>query len=170
MTLNNLFDGLFGKSGSLFGGFMGFKDGGLPKFANGTPSRPGPGLIRGAGTGRSDSILARVSNKEFITNARSTAKYRGLLEAINEDRLPAFATGTPSLRAPSMPILSAPQRPSAAQAAPQININVASASGDDYIRAVVSDGVSQGLRQYDKSGPMRFARDSKQASRRGLVR
>ncbi|PQZ50606.1 hypothetical protein CQ052_15320 [Ochrobactrum sp. MYb15] len=170
MTLNNLFDGLFGKSGSLFGGFMGFKDGGLPKFANGTPSRPGPGLIRGPGTGRSDSILARVSNKEFITNARSTAKYRGLLEAINQDRLPAFADGTPSLRAPSMPILSAPQRPSAAQVAPQININVASASGDDYIRAVVSDGVSQGLRQYDKSGPMRFARDSKQASRRGLVR
>ncbi|MCK4205253.1 tape measure protein [Brucella pituitosa] len=170
MTLNNLFDGLFGKSGSLFGGFMGFKDGGLPKFANGTPSCPGPGLIRGPGTGRSDSILARVSNKEFITNARSTAKYRGLLEAINEDRLPAFATGTPSLRAPTMPVLSAPQRPSAAQAAPQININVASASGDDYIRAVVSDGVSQGLRQYDKSGPMRFARDSKQASRRGLVR
>ncbi|MBO1040405.1 tape measure protein [Brucella pituitosa] len=170
MTLNNLFEGLFGKSGSLFGGFMGFKDGGLPKFANGTPSRPGPGLIRGPGTGRSDSILARVSNKEFITNARSTAKYRGLLEAINEDRIPAFATGTPSLRAPTMPILSAPQRPSAAQAAPQININVASASGDDYIRAVVSDGVSNGLRQYDKSGPMRFARDSKQASRRGLVR
>ncbi|PRA81626.1 phage tail tape measure protein [Ochrobactrum sp. MYb29] len=170
MTLNNLFDGLFGKSGSLFGGFLGFKDGGLPKFANGTPSRPGPGLIRGPGTSRSDSILARVSNKEFITNARSTAKYRGLLEAINQDRLPAFADGTPSLRAPSMPILSAPQRPSAAQAAPQININVASASGDDYIRAVVSDGVSQGLRQYDKSGPMRFARDSKQASRRGLVR
>ncbi|MBD7990746.1 tape measure protein [Ochrobactrum sp. Sa2BUA5] len=170
MTLNNLFDGLFGKSGSLFGGFMGFKDGGLPKFANGTPSRPGPGLIRGRGTGRSDSILARVSNKEFITNARSTAKYRGLLEAINQDSLPAFATGTPSLRAPSMPILSAPQRTSTAQPAPQININVASASGDDYIRAVVSDGVSQGLRQYDKSGPMRFARDSKQASRRGLVR
>ncbi|WP_435655029.1 tape measure protein [Brucella pituitosa] len=170
MTLNNLFDGLFGKSGSLFGGFMGFKDGGLPKFANGTPSRPGPGLIRGRGTGRSDSILARVSNREFITNARSTAKHRRLLEAINKDNLPAFATGTPSLHAPSMPILSAPQRPSAAQAAPQININVASASGDDYIRAVVSDGVSQGLRQYDKSGPMRFARDSKQASRRGLVR
>ena len=56
------------------------------------------------------------------------------------------------------------------QSAPQININIASASGDDYIRSVVSDGVSQGLRQYDKSGPMRFARDSKQASRRGLVR
>ncbi len=49
-----------------------------------------------------------------MTNARSTSKYRGRLEAINEDRLPAFATGTPSLRAPTMPVLSAQQRTSAA--------------------------------------------------------
>lgn len=172
MTLNNLFDGLFGKSGSLFGGFMGFKDGGLPKFANGTPSRPGPGLIRGPGTGRSDSILARVSNKEFITNARSTAKYRGLLEAINEDRLPAFATGTPSLRAPSMPILSAPQR---AGAAGPMRVDVVTRFENDgnfhsYVENVSQSTSSRTVKAYDKSGPMRFARDSKQASRRGLVR
>jgi len=172
MTLNNLFDGLFGKSGSLFGGFMGFKDGGLPKFANGTPSRPGPGLIRGRGTGRSDSILARVSNREFITNARSTAKYRGLLEAINEDRLPAFATGTPSLRAPSMPILSAPQR---AGAAGPMRVDVVTRFENDgnfhsYVENVSQSTSSRTVKAYDKSGPMRFARDSKQASRRGLVR
>lgn len=172
MTLNNLFDGLFGKSGSLFGGFMGFKDGGLPKFANGTPSRPGPGLIRGRGTGRSDSILARVSNREFITNARSTAKYRGLLEAINEDRLPAFATGTPSLRAPSMPILSAPQRSGAAG---PMRVDVVTRFENDgnfhsYVENVSQSTSSRTVKAYDKSGPMRFARDSKQASRRGLVR
>ncbi|TCQ78038.1 tape measure domain-containing protein [Ochrobactrum sp. BH3] len=172
MTLNNLFEGLFGKSGSLFGGFLGFKDGGLPKFANGTPSRPGPGLIRGPGTGRSDSILARVSNKEFITNARSTAKYRGLLEAINEDRLPAFATGTPSLRAPSMPILGAPQRPSAAG---PMRVDVVTRFENDgnfhsYVENVSQSASTRTVKAYDKSGPMRFARDSKQASRRGLVR
>ncbi|WP_024898775.1 tape measure protein [Brucella rhizosphaerae] len=172
MTLNNLFEGLFGKSGSIFGAFLGFKDGGLPKFANGTPSRPGPGLIRGPGTGRSDSILARVSNKEFITNARSTAKYRGLLEAINQDRLPAFADGTPSLRAPSMPILSAPQR---AGAAGPMRVDVVTRFENDgnfhsYVENVSQSTSSRTVKAYDKSGPMRFARDSKQASRRGLVR
>ncbi|MDR6431005.1 tape measure protein [Brucella pseudogrignonensis] len=172
MTLNNLFDGLFGKSGSLFGGFMGFKDGGLPKFANGTPSRPGPGLIRGRGTGRSDSILARVSNREFITNARSTAKYRGLLEAINKDNLPAFANGTPSLRAPSMPTLQTPQRTSAAV---PMRVDVVTRFENDgnfhsYVENVSQSTSSRTVKAYDKSGPMRFARDSKQANRRGLVR
>ena len=41
------------------------------------------GYISGPGTGTSDSILRRVSNGEYITNARSTAKYRRELEAIN---------------------------------------------------------------------------------------
>ena len=172
MTLNNLFEGLFGKSGSLFGGFMGFKDGGLPKFANGTPSRPGPGLIRGPGTGRSDSILARVSNREFITNARSTAKHRRLLEAINKDNLPAFANGTPNLHAPSMPILSAPQR---AGAAGPMRVDVVTRFENDgnfhsYVENVSQSASTRTVKAYDKSGPMRFARDSKQASRRGLVR
>jgi hypothetical protein len=48
------------------------------------------GPVRGPGTGRSDSILARVSNGEFIVNAASTARHRPLLEAINA---PAFADG-----------------------------------------------------------------------------
>lgn len=50
------------------------------------------GLISGAGTGTSDSILAymensgrfiRVSDGEFIMNAAATSKYAGLLEAMN---------------------------------------------------------------------------------------
>lgn len=53
----------------------------------------GGGQISGPGTGRSDSILARVSNGEFIVNAKSTARNLPLLHAINEDRLPAFAHG-----------------------------------------------------------------------------
>ncbi|MGW3195213.1 transglycosylase SLT domain-containing protein [Streptomyces sp. NPDC001118] len=47
------------------------------------------GLITGPGTGTSDSILARLSNGEFVVNAKSTAAYRPLLEAINN----RFATG-----------------------------------------------------------------------------
>lgn len=167
MAFDDIFTSLFKGGGG--GGFLSFlgigkKDGGVVKAATG-------GLIRGPGGPRTDSIPARLSDGEFVVNAKATKQNRAILEAINSGRALALADGgMASLRAPSMPTLQAPQRQSAAQAAPQININVASASGDDYIRAVVSDGVSQGLRQYDKSGPMRFARDSKQASRRGLVR
>lgn len=42
------------------------------------------GLIRGAGTGTSDSIQANVSNGESIINAKSTAQYAPLLSAINQ--------------------------------------------------------------------------------------
>lgn len=59
------------------------------------------GLITGPGTGTSDSILARLSNKEYVVNARSTAKHLPLLEAINAERYadggmvgaPRFASG-----------------------------------------------------------------------------
>lgn len=48
---------------------------------------PGGGPIVGPGTGTSDSIPINVSNGEFVVNAKSTAKYRSLIEAINADRL-----------------------------------------------------------------------------------
>lgn len=47
-----------------------------PGFADG-------GYVSGTGTGRSDSISARLSNGEFVVNAASTKANRGLLEAIN---------------------------------------------------------------------------------------
>ena len=52
------------------------------------------GSISGPGTGTSDSILARLSNGEYVVNARATAMNRGLLERINAG-LPAFAVGGP---------------------------------------------------------------------------
>ncbi len=78
-------------------GVLGFADGGavstiavgdyqMPKFATG-------GVISGPGTGRSDSILARVSNGEFIVNAAATAKHLPILKAINDNALPRFADG-----------------------------------------------------------------------------
>lgn len=51
------------------------------------------GKITGEGTGTSDSILARVSNGEYIVNARQTKKFLPLLESINNGQLPAYATG-----------------------------------------------------------------------------
>lgn len=48
----------------------------VPGFATG-------GYFTGAGTGTSDSNLAKLSNGEFIVNAAATRKNRALLEAIN---------------------------------------------------------------------------------------
>lgn len=51
------------------------------------------GLAVGPGTGTSDSILAAVSNGEFIVRARYAKDYLPLLEAINAGLLPKFASG-----------------------------------------------------------------------------
>lgn len=48
------------------------------------------GPVRGPGGPRDDRVLIAASNGEYVVNARSTAKHRGLLEAINADR---FADG-----------------------------------------------------------------------------
>ena len=56
------------------------KDGGyIGKFAMG-------GFVSGAGTARSDSIPAMLSNGEYVVNARATAQNRNLLEAINSNK------------------------------------------------------------------------------------
>ncbi|MFE1926537.1 hypothetical protein ACFW91_28750 [Streptomyces asoensis] len=56
--------------------------------ATGGPIGPGSGgAIRGPGTGTSDSIPIMASNGEYMINARSTAKWRPLIEAINADTL-----------------------------------------------------------------------------------
>ncbi len=51
------------------------------------------GHVTGAGTATSDSIPAMLSNGEYVVNAASTAKYRGLLESINSGQMSHFATG-----------------------------------------------------------------------------
>lgn len=98
-ALDGLADMLFGKSGGsggsgILGGLFGGSGGGinvglgLPwlKFAEG-------GHVTGPGTGTSDSILARVSNGEFIVREEATRRHRSTLEAINSGKVPAFATG-----------------------------------------------------------------------------
>ena len=65
-----------------------------------TTKKAGGGMIRGAGTGTSDSIFAMLSNGEFVVNAAATRKHRSLLEMINggaggaiKNGIPHFATG-----------------------------------------------------------------------------
>ena len=43
----------------------------------------GGGYVTGAGTSTSDSINARLSNREFVVNAEATARNRSLLEYVN---------------------------------------------------------------------------------------
>jgi hypothetical protein len=57
----------------------------------GIPGAADGGMITGPGGPRDDSILARLSNGEFVVNAAATARHRPLLEAINA--APRFATG-----------------------------------------------------------------------------
>lgn len=53
-------------------------------------SLAGGGFVSGPGTGMSDSIPARLSNGEFVINARATRQFRPVLERINK-----FAEGGP---------------------------------------------------------------------------
>lgn len=58
-----------------------------PGFASG-------GYISGPGSGTSDSILARLSNGEYVLRADAVRHYgKALLDQINSRRFPGFATG-----------------------------------------------------------------------------
>ena len=84
-----------GKGGIGFGGLFGSILGGLFGFAEG-------GHVSGPGTGTSDSIPARLSNGEFVVNAKATRKNRAVLEAINTGRVSSFAEGGFAGSAPSL--------------------------------------------------------------------
>jgi len=70
----------------------------IPKFAEGT-ARAIQGNVRGAGSGTSDSILAKLSNGEFVIKAQAVKRYgQSLFQGLNSMRfnknnLPAFAGG-----------------------------------------------------------------------------
>lgn len=53
----------------------------------------GGGRVSGPGSDKSDSILARLSNGEFVINAEQTRRHLPLLEMINGGGLPGFANG-----------------------------------------------------------------------------
>ncbi|MDQ7965197.1 phage tail length tape measure family protein [Pseudomonas plecoglossicida] len=62
----------------------------IPGFATG-------GYVSGAGTGTSDSIMARLSDGEFVVNAAATKRNRALLEAINSNERISVAGGSGSV-------------------------------------------------------------------------
>lgn len=68
------------------GGTRRFAAGGLAS-GGGLDAGPG-GLLSGPGTGVSDDIYARLSNREFVVNAAATARNLPLLHAINNGASP----------------------------------------------------------------------------------
>lgn len=163
-AFDGLFDGLFGKAGSLFGGLF-RKNGGIVHAATG-------GMIRGPGGPRGDKIPARLSDGEYVVNAKATKKNRALLEAINSGHALALADGgAASLRAPSMPVLKS-ATPSSAMDRTQVDVGVSVDNNGNlqaYIKNVSRQETTSTVKAYDKAGPVRFARDSKQAGRRGML-
>ncbi|ALF00322.1 tape measure protein [Mycobacterium phage Archie] len=122
----NIESSTYGKPIAVGSGASGYND---PQFTNWAyfplPSYASGGFLSGAGTGRSDSMLARVSNGEFITRADSVAKYgRGFMEALNAGRvdpsaLPGFAPGGMPLPPPTpLPTPPAAEPPPVATAEP----------------------------------------------------
>jgi hypothetical protein len=70
----------------LVGGVLGFSGGGVVGSVRGNQTQSGfaaGGYVSGPGGPTSDSIAARLSNGEFVVNARATRDNLGLLEAIN---------------------------------------------------------------------------------------
>lgn len=52
------------------------------------------GTVRGPGTSTSDSIPMMLSTGEEVISAKQAAKYRGMLKAINQDRLDEYVRAT----------------------------------------------------------------------------
>lgn len=71
----------------------------LPRFATGGSPNRAIGAVSGPGTSTSDSIMARLSNGEFVIKAAAVKKYgQNLFNSLNQmhfptHRLPRFATG-----------------------------------------------------------------------------
>lgn len=117
-------DGLFsskGGVGSLFGSFFG----GL-KLAGG-------GRVRGPGGSTGDKIPAMLSDGEHVTRAAMVKKHGSLLDAINADRVPHLAKGTP---------ISAPTLPSLKGTRGRAGTMVSLRSGDVIIQGDVRDAAT----------------------------
>ncbi|SFB52259.1 TIGR02594 family protein [Rhizobium sp. NFR07] len=148
-----------GGVGGLGGIFSGLFGGGLSaaQIAKYTPMVglfADGGDVRGPGTGTSDSIPAMLSNGEFVVRASATKKHLALLRAINSGQVGRFAEGglvTPA-SVPSAPALRSPRAAANDNGQPGVLVvRIDGANGDDHVRMLVQQGVSDGLGQYNQS-------------------
>ncbi|WP_313117970.1 hypothetical protein [Ectopseudomonas guguanensis] len=108
-----------------------------PQFATG-------GAVRGPGTGTSDSILARLSNGEYVLRAAAVRHYgTGLLDQMNGLAIPQFADGgavdAAAAAAPAMPNLG---RWDISVGGEQVSVLVEQASGPNMRRLGMKFGGS----------------------------
>jgi tape measure domain-containing protein len=93
----------------------------------------GNGLLNGVGTNSSDSMLARVSDDEFIMDASATRRWgAGNLAALNQGMNP-WAGSSRS----TAPI--------------QVTVKVEGARGNAEIKAMAHQGTMEALKQYDRN-------------------
>lgn len=160
--------GLFNGLGSLLGG--GSNSGTVGATAGATFGFASGGRVSGPGTGTSDSILARLSDGEFVVNARAAAKHRPVLEAINQDRVGAFATGgyVSNQGSPFAAAANANQAPrQAAGGAMPIAINVNNYAGDVGVQAtqtIQPDGSARIDLQLDRAVSAGLAKPGSQSA------
>ncbi|CAL8972899.1 hypothetical protein RHODGE_RHODGE_01035 [Rhodoplanes serenus] len=155
MALDTAIKGLLGNLAAAFGpaaggvgstAFSGYNMTGLPGAATG-------GYITGPGSGTSDSLVARVSNGEYVVNAAATARHRPMLDAINFG-VPRFAAGG---------LVGAAN--SNGGGAPMLNVVVNEAPGT---RAQVSQGDDGGL-VVDVITPLENALGERRSRGRGAL-
>lgn len=93
-ALSEMFSALFAANGGGKGGSGGGWIGAALKSADSFFGFARGGHVRGPGSATSDSIPSLLSNGEFVINAASTSRHRGLLEAINAGwSIPGYAAG-----------------------------------------------------------------------------
>lgn len=151
---------LFGEGpfGSLFGGKSMFS-----LLMPGAEGKATGGMVHGPGSGTSDSILTRLSNGEYVVNAKATARNRHLLEAINAGGLPGYAQGgAVGQDNRRMGARGSREMPA------QIYMDLRGSQGDQAIEEKVRKGAAQMISLYDREGlPVSIQRVSGDAKRRG---
>jgi len=103
-SLGGVFSGLTDSLSGMFSGGGGGGMGGLLSAGLGLFGFADGGAVKGPGTGTSDSIMAALSNGEYVINAKSTKKYGALLAAINSGNMPKFAEG--GMVGESLPVMN----------------------------------------------------------------
>ncbi|TWF42201.1 phage tail length tape measure family protein [Neorhizobium alkalisoli] len=144
--------GGLGWLGSIFGG--GLTSAQIAKYTPMVGLFADGGPVYGPGTGTSDSIPTMLSNEEFVINAKQSKKHRALLHAINNGTLGHMARGgvVGTISAPVAPALSSRRGSANDNRQPGVLVvRIDGANGDDHVRAIVRQGVNEGLGQYNQS-------------------
>ena len=149
-----LFNAFSGVLGNIFSpASVGAPSPGLPGFG-----AAGGGLIHGPGSGTSDSILARLSNGEFVVNARATARHLDTLRKINAS-IPAFQSGGYVGQAPApggTVVQVYDQRTVSSQSEQPVEVEQRrSADGGEVIRILIRKETRSMIEDGELDAPMR---------------